>query len=353
MSLQEAKQFVAQFVKGDYTPEEYATFLRWLRGATLEELTEIAGEHEALHEHWDIAGLSPTVDWKTRLEEKLDRAVKEEEVPLRGIGENEFMRRGAGYSLGIKRRGWVAAASVIVMLAGGAAIWYVQKGGVKIERNQTELPATAKAVENPRGSAEKELVLADGSKVLLNVASSLKYPETFEGTERVVELSGEAYFEVKPDAAKPFRVLIKDAEVDVLGTNFNVRAYADEPVSKTTLIEGSVAMVTGSNSARLHPGQQAVIAHGTSGQIDLISKVDVGSLMAWKKGYFVFTNEEINTVMRVLSRYYNVDIQCDLPGRTISGSVSRDKTLDANLESIKATGYYHIVHEGKTVKVTL
>lgn len=342
MNLQEARQFVAQFVKGDHTPEEYATFLRWLRGATLEELTEIAGEHEALHEHWNVVGLTPTADWKARLEEKLDRANKNEEVPVPAIGERRLTRRS-----------WVAAASVMVLLAGGAAIWYTQKGGVNIARNQTELPATAKTVVNPRGGAEKELVLADGSKVVLNVASTLKYPETFDGSERVVELSGEAYFEVTPNAAKPFRVLTKDAEVDVLGTSFNVRDYADEPVSKTTLIDGSVAMVTGSNRAKLHPGQQAVVAHISSGQIDLISKVDIESLMAWRKGYFRFTNEEINTVIRVLSRYYNVDIQCDLPGRTITGSVSKDKTLDENLEAIKAMGYHIIVVEGKTKKVTL
>jgi len=351
MNLQEARQFVAQFVKGDHTPEEYATFLRWLRGATLEELTEIAGEHEALHEHWDVMGLTPTAEWKARLEEKLDQARKEEDVPVVVIGENEFGRRTIVRHVGGLGRSWVAAASVTVLLAGGAAIWYSQKGGVKVERS-FQLPLTAKTAVNPRGGAEKELVLADGSKVMLNVASELKYPESFDGSERVVELSGEAYFEVTPNAAKPFRVLTRDGEVDVLGTSFNVRAYADEPVSKTTLIDGSVAMVTGSNRAKLHPGQQAVVAHSSSGQIDLISKVDIESLMAWRRGYFRFTNEEINTVIRVLSRYYNVDIQCDLPGRTITGSVSRDKTLDENLEAIKAMGY-HIIVEGKTKKVTL
>jgi len=344
MNLQEARQFVAQFVKGDYTPEEYAAFLQWLKGATVSELNEIADEHEALHEYWDIAGLTPSHDWRVQLEGKLDGAAvltgKEEDVRFPVIGEKWMIRR----------RGWVAAASVAVLLAGGAVL-YMQQGGVKPARNRAELPVMAKTAVNPSGGGEKQLILADGSKVLLNVASTLKYPETFSSSERVVELSGEAYFEVAPDATKPFRVLIKDGEVNVLGTNFNVRAYADELVSKTTLIDGVVEMDAGSKKEILKPGQQA-IAYSSTGEIEIVKGVDVEDVMAWKKGYFRCTNEEFQAVMRVLSRYYNVDIQCDQSIATtkISASVSRDKGLWGNLKQFQD---YKFEADGKKVRVTL
>jgi len=339
MNLKEAKQFVAHFVKGDYTPEEYATFLRWLKGATLEELNEIADEHEALHEHWDVTSLVPTADWKARLEGRLD---SEEAVPVVVIGEKRTIRFKA----------WVAAASVAVVIGAGA-IWYSQQGGVKAVRIRPELLASAKTVVNPSGGGEKQLILGDGSKVLLNVASTLKYPETFTGSERVVELSGEAYFEVKPNAAKPFRVLIKDAEVDVLGTNFNVRAYPDEPVSKTTLIEGSVEMQSGSVTRKLNPGEQGIITYASAGEITIVPRVDVENVMEWKKGYFVVRNEEFEIVARVLSRYFNIDIQCDpaAAATLVSGSVSRDKPLDENLAQFESMGLKHHKN-GTIVKVT-
>ena len=350
MNLQEAKQFVAHFVTGDYTREEYATFLRWLKGATLEELNEIADEHEAQHERWDATGVMPTADWKARLEGKLDHGTVEsgvEKAPIMVIGE----KRSIGSRLVLSKI-WVAAASVVVLLGAGA-IWYTQQGSVKPVRSR-EMPLTAKTAENPRGGVEKkELILADGSKVLLNIASTLKYPEAFAGSERVVELSGEAYFEVKPNPAQPFRVLVKDAEVDVLGTNFNVRAYADEPVCRTTLIDGSVSIESRSDKKKLTPGQQGILTYASTGDIAIVSRVDVGDVMAWKKGYYRFRNEEFQVVARVLSRYYNVVIQCDPNAavKTLTGLVSRDKGLKENLDQFGSYIKYTI--NGTKVTVTL
>jgi ferric-dicitrate binding protein FerR (iron transport regulator) len=348
MSLIEAKQFVAQFVKGDYTPEEYAAFLQWLKGATVEELNVVADAHEALAEQWNVEGLVPSERWKARLEGKLDEAVyEEEEVPVRVIGENWFMRR----------RGWIAAASVAVLVAGGVVL-YTESGRsgsrIKADNRHEELAMLTKEAVNPRGGAKREVVLADGSKVLLNVASTLRYPETFDSSERVVELSGEGYFNVVPNATKPFRVLIKDAEVDVLGTTFNVRAYADDQVSRTTLIEGSIAMQLGSQKATLKPGQQAVIAYPSTGEIEIAPRVDMDVVTAWQKGYYQFTNEEIQTVMRVLSRYYNVDIQCDprIEGKTVSGAVSRDKGLKENISQFESMGFKFSLKD-QIMKVTL
>jgi ferric-dicitrate binding protein FerR (iron transport regulator) len=364
MNAKEAKQFVAHFVKGDYTLGEYAAFLRWLKGSTLEELNEIADEHEALYDQWDVAGLSPTAEWIDRLESKLDRQVNlNSDIIEEGVKEVLVVndRRGAdwiatgviGKSRSIGRKVWVAAASVVVLL-GAAGIWYSQQVGVKQGKSR-EMPANAKTIENPRGGTEKELLLADGSKVLLNVASSLRYPEAFSGSERVVELSGEAYFEVKPDAARPFRVLIKDAEVDVLGTKFNIRAYADEPVCKTTLIDGSVGIESKSDRKELSPGQQGIITYASTGDISIVRHVGIDDVMAWKTGYFQFRNEEFQVVARVLSRYYNVEIQCDprVARYLVSGSVSRDKGLKESLKQFEASEKFTIEWGAKVIKVTL
>ncbi|HVU95758.1 MAG TPA: FecR domain-containing protein [Puia sp.] len=342
MNLQEAKQFVAHFVNGDYTREEYATFLRWLKGATLEELNDIADEHEAQHERWDVTGLMPSAEWKARLEGKLDD-LGVEEAPIPVIGEKWSFRR----------KTWVAAASVVVVLGAGA-IWYTQQGSVKPGFHKlTDFTSAVKTAENPKGGEDKkELLLADGSKVLLNVASTLRYPETFTGSERVVELSGEAYFEVKPNAARPFRVLVKDAEVDVLGTSFNVRAYGDESVCKTTLIDGSVSIESRSDKKKLTPGQQGIITYPSTGDIAIVPRVDIGDVMAWKTGYFVFRNEEFQVVARVLERYYNVEIEYDqnIAVTRVSGSVSRAKDLTANLRQFQGM---KVSNHGTKVKVTL
>ena len=371
MNFKEARQFVAHFVKGDYTPEEYAMFLLWLKEATLEELNRIADEHEALHEHWNVAALIPTDEWKVRLEAKLDRqnvdrnvgqnvdhkveaGVEETPIPMDGQELKTKRIRVIGEDRSIGRKAWVAVASVAVLIGAGA-IWYSQQNGRSQVRSH-ELPATARTVENPRGAAGgRQLILADGSKVLLNVASTLRYPETFTDPERVVELSGEAYFEVKPNAARPFRVLVKDAEVDVLGTKFNIRAYADEPVCKTTLIDGSVEIGSRSDKKRLSPGQQGIITYSSTGDISILPGVDVGDVMAWETGYFRCRNEEFQVVARVLSRYYNVEIQCDqkVAGYLVTGSVSRDKSLKENLNPFVALAGFKIDWGTKIIKVTL
>jgi ferric-dicitrate binding protein FerR (iron transport regulator) len=346
MNLQVAKQFVADFVKGDYTPEEYAAFLRWLRGATAGELNEIADEHESMHEHWDAA-LVPTEEWRSRLEGRLDRVGKA--APVRVIGENWFVRR----------RSWVAAASVAVVIAGGA-YFFAQHKEVKTAAIRQDIPVMAKAAESPVGGENKQVVLPDGSKVLLNVASTLRYPEAFGSTERVVELSGEAYFEVMPDASKPFRVIIKDAELRVLGTNFNIRAYGDEQESRTTLVAGSVEMKAASGEKQLRPGQQAKIAYASTGGSDAIqvSSVDVDNILAWEKGDFKFTDENIHTVMGVISKYFNVETEIDPSAANfkMTGIVSRSAGLEANVSMVKSAGVsagIKVIRDGKKVKISL
>ena len=174
----------------------------------------------------------------------------------------------------------------------------------------------------PRGGQYK-LVLPDGSSVWLNAASSIRYPTSFPGKERKVEITGEVYFEVAKNAAKPFKVLVNDMEVAVLGTHFNINAYSDEAATQTTLLEGSVSISKGDNKKLLKPGQQAQL--NKPGDIKIINDVNIASVMAWKNGYFSFDNTDMAAVMRQISRWYDVDIVYEgkIPDRKFGGEISR------------------------------
>jgi ferric-dicitrate binding protein FerR (iron transport regulator) len=355
MHLQEARNFVTYFVRGEYQPKEYAEFLQWLRGATLKELNAIADEYESLEPGWSIPSTVPSPDWVMRLEERLDRlppSVEEsmddrEEAAVWITGVNRFSRQKV----------WIAAASVAVVLGAGG-IWYTQLGS-KQELTKTVVPVFAKATANPRGGGQKNFVLDDGTKVWLNDASTLRYPATFDGKERLVELSGEAYFEVRADAMRPFKVKIRDAEVEVLGTDFNVMAYEDEPISRTTLIKGAVRMESGSQHVDLKPGQQAEMpypAPGVEAQISIVADADANSALGWKDGDFYFENVGVREAMRTLSRSYNVDIYVDpnVPEKPFAATFHRRDGLDHNLINIlDLLKLHHHNNNGNTVTVSL
>jgi transmembrane sensor len=193
-------------------------------------------------------------------------------------------------------------------------------------------------ITTPRGG-QYAVVLPDGSKVWLNAASSLKYPTTFTGNQRNVELTGEAYFEIAKDASKPFLVKTADQTVEVLGTHFNINSYTDEAVTKTTLLEGSVKLINTANSAGtvLKPGQQAI---NNSREINVIHQADVAEAMAWKNGKFLFRNTDLKTIMRQLSRWYDVDVeyQGTITGRHYEGSISRDVPVSQIFQILKTSG---------------
>lgn len=224
------------------------------------------------------------------------------------------------------------------------------------------------SISTPKGGTY-QITLSDGSKVWLNAASTLKYPSRFTHDERVVELEGEAYFEVRQQkianrqetSLKPFNVVSNGQTVQVLGTQFNISAYADEPEIKTTLVEGSVRVIPTAKdpeplrrqetSTTLAPGEQSTIR----GTAIVINTVDTYLYTAWKDNDFVFRNEPLPSVMRQIARWYDVEVNYakDAPmDLKIGGMVSRYDDIHTLLDIMAETGKVHFEVKNKEITVT-
>lgn len=186
------------------------------------------------------------------------------------------------------------------------------------------------------------LILSDGTKVWLNAASSMRFPTAFKGNERKVEIKGEAYFEIAKDPAMPFKVIAGGGEIRVLGTHFNVNAYGDESMVKTTLLEGAVAVQKENARVVLSPGQQAKFrpqtqSSGSGSPITLIRDVDTGHETAWKDGFFWFDNTDLPTLMRQVARWYDVEVEFkgNVTEDSFSGKVSRSVPLSRLLKVLE------------------
>jgi transmembrane sensor len=196
----------------------------------------------------------------------------------------------------------------------------------------------------PRGG-QYQLVLPDGSKVWLNAASSITYPTAFTGKERKVTLTGEAYLEIAQNARQPFIVGVGDMSIRVLGTSFNVNAYGDETSINTTLLVGKVQVTQKEKTEKtvvLLPGQQAQTTR-SGDRINLIPQADIEQAVAWKNGLFSFTKADLPTVMRQLARWYNVDVsyEGDIPGRAFNGEIGKMLTLDQVLTVLTKTRVHY------------
>lgn len=233
---------------------------------------------------------------------------------------------------------------------GGTSI--IKKNDGQLEYNTATGASTEIAynlLQTPKGGQYK-ITLPDGSKVWLNAASSLKYPVAFVGNERKVQISGEVYFEIEKDAAKPFKVQLNNMEVEVLGTHFNVNGYEDEESVNTTLLEGKVKVQAASATKFLAPGQQAQLK--TTGNIAVTSNVNLDEVVAWKEGNFQFENADIKTVMRQLARWYDVEVSYKGNiNQHFVGSISRNVNLTQVLSMLQLTGAVKFKIEGKQLIV--
>lgn len=203
-------------------------------------------------------------------------------------------------------------------------------------------------LRNPRGSRVVQLTLSDGTRLWLNAASEIRYPVVFSGTTRSVEVSGEAYFEVKKDPTTPFLVQARNVTVEVTGTHFNVDAYSDESLVSITLLEGGVKVAKENATLLLSPGQQAQVGQ----QIKLLKNVDTEQVVGWKNGQFIFHGSDLPAIMRQLGRWYNVEVQFkDSISEHFYGEITRDKNISNVLDMFSKTGSVHFTTKGNLIEV--
>jgi ferric-dicitrate binding protein FerR (iron transport regulator) len=194
-------------------------------------------------------------------------------------------------------------------------------------------------ISTPRGG-QYQVVLADGSKIWLNASSSLRFPTEFRDKIREVEVTGEAYCEIAHNASKPFRLKVKEMQVTVLGTHFDVMAYDNESTIKTTLLEGSLRVSNATGASLIAPGQQAVLHK--NGSFQLVPNADVEEAVAWKNGKFVFSSADIHTIMRQVERWYNVDISFEREADLhFTGQLSRYVNVSELLRKLELTNEVH------------
>lgn len=244
----------------------------------------------------------------------------------------------------------------LVIKAGDGQIIYQTQG----QKESTAAKIAWNTLSTPRGG-QYRLNLPDGTQVWLNAASSITYPTRFTEKERTVSITGEAYFEVAKQSSAngktPFRVKVagltgkeKEMDITVLGTHFNVNAYADEPVARATLLEGSIKLKKGEEQFLLHPGQQAQLEN--DGAFRISADINAEEVLAWKNGFFYFHRTGLQTVMRQIARWYDVEIvyQAGVPDMKFGGEIPRNANLEQVLRILQESKLRFMV-DGKKIIV--
>ncbi|SJZ84070.1 FecR family protein [Sediminibacterium ginsengisoli] len=387
-------ELIGKYLKGTISPEEMAELEVWVN--------ETEGSVEFMREVTNAEKLQQEIDSydQINLDEKWERLVEKALVR-----ERANKKRIAGFT-------WLnVAAVVIVLLVGGFLLYQPKETGlVNVKNGQAMIdndvaPGTRKAelilsdgsvvelngkvksnlsddgtsIQNgvsglkyeasegnaqvlntlkiPRGG-EFQVTLPDDTKVWLNSGSTLTYPIRFPGKERRVQLSGEAYFEVKAlhagsnKSRVPFVVEVDGAEVQVLGTHFNVQAYPSEKMIKTTLLEGSVKVRNEIADLLIKPGERALLP--VAGGRGTIEHADSEAAVAWKNGLFLFSNTSLKEVMEQISRWYDIDVNYNSDfqfPKYFTGEIRRDTPMSKLLEMIEMTGIAKFKLDQRTVTV--
>jgi transmembrane sensor len=253
---------------------------------------------------------------------------------------------------------------------GQTAVIKTKQGEIVYEFDMQEVGSRAQTVTYNTISTPKagqyQVKLPDGTRVWLNAASSIHFPTVFPTTERVVEIAGEAYFEVakvtKNSKRVPFKVKAGNQVVEVLGTRFNVNSYADEAIIQTTLVEGSIKLELAGKENQgvlLRPGEQALLARDLRKSADIaagsfkVKQVDTKTVIAWKEGYFRFNNVGLPELMRQLSRWYDMEVVYEGPIKEYEfvGQIERNTNLSKVLQILEL-GDVHFRIENKKIVVT-
>lgn len=376
MNKEEVLELVRRYNEGKCTEQEQSLLETWYVNQSLAPAEEIA-EFKLEQDLHDIFCALPGPGRRMKLWYKI--AVAASVLLVTGIGYFYMERQAAENKDYVYVRSDIKPGGnrAVITLGNGKAI-DLSKTGTGVLSREAGLLITKTAdgqikckldphapkefslmtITTPRGGAYM-LELPDGTKVWLNAASSLQYlPVTGQVAERRVALQGEAYFEVAKDKTRPFFVETAHQVVRVLGTHFNVSAYDDEPSTRTILFEGAVLVrlskrISGNSDraseARLVPGQQSLL---TETGIKL-GTADLKEALAWKNGYFIFNEETLGSIMRKVSRWYNIDVvfKDDLEKTSFIGVISRSKNLASVLQLLQETGNVHFKMEGRSVIV--
>ncbi|RWU10211.1 FecR family protein [Pedobacter chitinilyticus] len=280
--------------------------------------------------------------------------VKKSETPTAVIkpGKNQaILTLSDGSTIGLNEE-----EKGIVLSKNGLLVTKSGDGELKYETNEELIPTT-NTITTPRGG-QYQLVLTDGTKVWLNAQSSIKFPTRFAGDTRVVHITGEVYFEVAKNKKMPFLVHTHNQKIEVLGTHFNVNTYIDEAAEKTTLIEGSVKVAkvrdgfAEMKSAKLlRPGQEALLTSESS--LIKVGTADTEAAISWKNGYFKFDKADIQTVMRQISRWYDVDVKYvgNKSSDLFVGKIKRTEEIQGILRILERSKINTSV-KGRTIIIT-
>jgi transmembrane sensor len=404
---------VQQYLNDKSTAEELAEF--WQQIRLLKDETVMQSVLEAHWQRSAAGNAMPALGWEPVLQQVYNKAAAHMQEPLAiPLWRRPVFRWAAAavvvFSLGVaaywflnnnKPAGTGGAVATTTMqdvpapqsnratitLANGQTVYLDSAGNgslatqgnvqvVKLADGQIAYKGSANelvynTLTNPKGSRVIDMTLSDGSRIWLNAGSSITYPVTFVGNERNVEIKGEVYFEVAHNASKPFRVRHNDMEVKVLGTHFNMNAYEDEPEVKVTLLEGSVKVQQSAigpapkreqlakdndYAAVLKPGEQAVLAvkspRHDGHALTIHHSPNLEQVMAWKNGLFSFTGADLSTVMRQLSRWYDIQVKYEgqIPTRKFSGEITHDLTLSQLMNGLQSLGIKFKI-EGRTMIV--
>lgn len=231
--------------------------------------------------------------------------------------------------------------------------------GVAFSEGQIKYSSTASdksgfnTVVTPQGG-QYRVILPDGSSAKLNAASSIRFPASFDRRQRVVEIQGEVYFDVVSDKARPFIVnLPNGAQIEVLGTSFNVKAYPDDPILKTTLDEGRVKFKAGEDALLMKSGEQIQLTTQASNPVLLKQKVGLNTETSWKDGYFNFENADLKTIMKEVARWYDVEIEykTEIKEQFSILMLPRSFSISRLLELLEMTEHVKFIIDGRRITV--
>lgn len=369
----DVKEVLDKISSGNYNPEEEAIAKLWLHQLHQNDEAGLSEQelHEVSDQMWLLLERNKKQPWLNKYRKSVVYMAAAASLALI-IGVGLYFNQQPSLSRSIQAKAFtndIPAGSnkAYLTLANGKKLaltnsangMLAEEAGIKITKTADgQLVYTIadqgkkggagyNSIETPRGG-QYQLNLPDGTKIWINSASTLKYPVSFASLkQRRVELSGEAYFEVAKDKTHPFIVKSGRQEIQVLGTHFNVNAYPDEQLIKTTLLEGAVKL---NKTVVLKPGEQSSLM----GEKFTVKEVNVNDVVDWKNGEFVFTNESLTSILKKVSRWYDVEIKyvntpVNMP--TFTGSVSRSENISGVLKMLEETSNVRFSIEGKQVNV--